>query len=169
MSTCKPLKLALSSEEFTFEGTGYQALGNRIQPGPVQKPHPPLLVGGNSRRAIRRAVELADGWYPFFTGPQLSTTARTAAMTGEEDLAGGLAYLREHCEKVGRQEPPQIVLGSIISPGEKPSPAELIDKVGALAELGVSGAAMSVSGRTRAEWCDNAARLASDVLDKLPR
>jgi probable F420-dependent oxidoreductase len=163
------LKLALSSEEFTFEGTGYQALGNRIKPGPVQKPHPPLLVGGNSRRAIRRAVELADGWYPFFTGSQLSSTARTAAMSSEEDLAGGLAYLREHCDKVGRETPPQIVLGSIISPGEKPSPAELIDKIGHLEAMGVSGAAVSVSASTRAEWCDKAAQLASDVLAKLPR
>ena len=31
----------------------------------VQRPHPPIWVGGNSRRAMRRAVELADGWVPF--------------------------------------------------------------------------------------------------------
>src|SRR3546814_3173890 len=90
------LKTALSNDEFTFQGSGYEALGNRIKPGAVQKPHPPLLVGGNSKRAIRRAAELADGWNPFFTPAQLSNTARTAAMANEEDLATGLAYLREH-------------------------------------------------------------------------
>src|SRR5262245_30530865 len=36
----RALKAALSGEEFTFRGTGYQALGNRILPGPIQKPHP---------------------------------------------------------------------------------------------------------------------------------
>lgn len=165
----KALKTALSSDEFSFQGSGYEALGNRIRPGAAQKPHPPLLVGGNSKRAIRRAVELADGWYPFFTGQQLSTTARTASMSDETDLAGGLAYLREHCEKVGRETPPRIVLGSIIPPGDKPTPAELIDRIGQFEAMGVSGAAVHVGGRTRAEWCDNASRFAADVLAKLAK
>jgi probable F420-dependent oxidoreductase len=164
----RALKAALSGEEFTFQGTGYEALGNRVQPGPLQKPHPPLLVGGNSRRAIRRAVELADGWYPFFTGEQLSATSRTASMSDETDLATGIAYLREHCEKTGREQPPQIVLGSISSPGEKPSPAALIDKIGQLRSMGVSGAAIHIEGDTRAEWCDNAERFAADVLARIP-
>ena len=161
------LKTALSNEEFTFQGTGYEALGNRTRPGAVQKPHPPLLVGGNSKRAIRRAVELGDGWYPFFTPAQLSNTARTAAMTGEEDLASGLAYLREHCEKVGRSKPVEIFLGAINS-GQKLGAAEMIDKIGQLGEMGVSGCVVNVGGTRRAEWCDNARRLAADVLAKLP-
>ncbi len=165
----RALKAALSSEEFTFQGTGYEALGNRVKPGPVQKPHPPLLVGGNSKRAIRRAVELADGWYPFFTGDQQSNTARTAAMTDETDLAIGLAYLREYCEKIGRKDPPQIVLSSIVSPGEKLTPTALIDKIGQLQSMGISGAAVHIDGRARAEWCDNAERFASDVLSKIPK
>lgn len=162
------LKLALGSEEFSFQGSGYEAQGNRIRPGPVQKPHPPLLVGGNSKRAIRRAAELADGWYPFFTGGPLATTARTAAMNDETDLAGGLAYLREHCEKIGRQTAPKVVLGSIIAPGSKPSPAQLLDTIGEYRALGVSGAAVHIPGRTRSEWCDNAQAFAENVLRKLP-
>jgi len=163
----RALKTALGSEEFSFQGTGYEALGNRVRPGPLQKPHPPLLVGGNSKRAIRRAVELADGWYPFFTGQQMSSTARTASMSDETDLAGGLAYLREHCETIGRTEPPTIVLASITSPGEKLAPAALIDKIGQYAEMGISGVAVHIDGRTRAEWCDNAGRFAADVLARL--
>ncbi|HET8883407.1 MAG TPA: TIGR03619 family F420-dependent LLM class oxidoreductase [Solimonas sp.] len=160
------LKKALSGEEFTHNGDGYEAPGNRIRPGPVQKPHPPLLVGGNSKRAIRRAAELADGWNPFFTPAQLSSTARTAAMTGEEDLAGGLAYLREHCEKIGRTTAPVIQLASINS-GDERSPGELIEKIGQFGEMGVSGCAVNVNGTTRAEWCDNARRFADDVLKKI--
>ena len=163
------LKLALSSEEFTFKGTGYEALGNRTKPAAVQKPHPPLLVGGNSKRAIRRAAELADGWYPFFTGAQLSNTARTASMNDEQDLAGGLAYLREHCEKIGRQTAPLIVLGSIVAPGEKPAPAELIDKIGQYGRMGISGCAIGLTASTRAEWRDKTQAFAENVLSKLPK
>src|SRR5207249_1529634 len=95
------MKAAWTSDEFTFQGSGYQALDNRILPRPAQRPHPPLLIGGNSRRAIRRAVELGDAWNPFFTPAALSATARTAPMGGEADLAEGIAYLRAHCETVG--------------------------------------------------------------------
>src|ERR1700761_9292273 len=101
----KAMKAAWTADEFSFKGTGYEARGSRILPRPVQKPHPPLLIGGNSHRAIRRAVELGDAWYPFFTAGAVSTTARTAAMTSEDDVLEGIKYLREHCEKVGREKP----------------------------------------------------------------
>lgn len=76
------LKAAWGAEEFSFKGSGYEARGSRILPGPVHKPHPPLLIGGNSRRAIRRAVEVGDAWYPFFTSGAVSRTSRTAPMSG---------------------------------------------------------------------------------------
>ncbi len=163
----RALKAAWGGEEFSFKGTGYEARGNRILPAPVQKPHPPLLIGGNSRRAIRRAVELGDGWHPFFTAGVLSTTSRTAPMSGEDDLVAGLRYMREHCAKVGRERPPEVVLGSLTSPGEKLHPAALIDKIGRFRALGVAGAAIHIEGRTRAQWCDNAQRYGEDVLSKL--
>jgi probable F420-dependent oxidoreductase len=163
----RALKAAWGAEEFTFEGTGYQALGNRILPGPVQKPHPPLLIGGNSRRAIRRAVELGDAWYPFFTPPGLSATSRTAPMSDESDLAAGISYLREHCEKVGREHPPEIFLGSLNAPGGAWNPEALLQKIGQFKELGVSGAAAHIEGATRAQWCDNAQRYGAEVLAKL--
>lgn len=45
------------------------------QPRPVQKPHPPIVVGGMSRRGARRAVRYGDGWYGFFT--DLEATKRS--------------------------------------------------------------------------------------------
>ena len=114
----------MSGNEFTFEGAGYTAFGNRILPAPVQQPHPPILVGGNSRRAIRRAVELGDAWNPVFTsisGVDVATTRR-AAITGEKDLIGAISYMKEHCEKVGRATMPDVVLGGIVSPGESWTP-----------------------------------------------
>jgi probable F420-dependent oxidoreductase len=165
----KALKAAWGAEEFDFKGTGYEARGNRILPRPLQKPHPPLLIGGNSHRAIRRAVELGDAWYPFFTAAAVSATARTAAMTSESDLAEGIRYLREHCATVGRDRPPEIILSSLTSPGEKLQAQALIDRIGRYQELGVTGAALHIDGKTRAEWCDNAERCGAEVLAKLPK
>jgi probable F420-dependent oxidoreductase len=165
----KALKAAWGGEEFSFKGTGYEARGSRILPRPVQKPHPPLLIGGNSHRAIRRAVELGDAWYPFFTAGPVSTTARTTAMTSEADLLEGMRYLREHCATVGREQPPEVILSSLTSPGEKLHPDALIERIGRYKELGITGCALHIDGKTRAEWCDNAERCGAQVLAKLPR
>jgi probable F420-dependent oxidoreductase len=161
------LKAAWGGEEFSFKGTGYEARGNRILPRPVQKPHPPLLIGGNSHRAIRRAVESGDAWYPFFTAGPLSTTARTAAMNSEDDLLEGIRYLKEHCVTVGRERPPEIILSSLTSPGEKLNAPALIDRIGRYRELGITGVAVHIEGQTRAEWCDNAERCGAEVLAML--
>lgn len=161
------LKTALSQDEFSFAGSDYEARGNRILPAAAQRPHPSLLVGGNSRRAIRRAVELGDGWYPFFTAGGLSDTARTNALENIDDLRDSIRYLDEHCEKTGRTQRPQLVLGSITAPGQKLSPQQMVDLIGQYAELGVSRVALNIDGKTRAEWCDNARHLAEAVVAKV--
>ena len=161
------MKAAWTNEEFTFKGTGYEALGNRIVPLPLQKPHPPIYIGGNSKRAIRRAVEMADGWNPFFTPATISSTSRTTAMTDEMDLATGIAYMKAHCEKVGRETPPEIVLASINQTGEDSSSQYLIDKLSGYAELGVTTAATNFHVDTRAEWIDRAEKFSAEVIAKL--
>ena len=62
--------------------------GMHFEPRPVQKPHPPIWVGGNSRRGIRRAVELGDYWHP---------TRPTA-----DDVRAGKAYIQEIAGTYGR-------------------------------------------------------------------
>ena len=54
-----------TSDDPHFEGK-YVSFDNiSFLPKPVQKPHPPIWVGGESRPALRRTAELADGWYPL--------------------------------------------------------------------------------------------------------
>jgi probable F420-dependent oxidoreductase len=50
-------------------------------PKPLQKPHPPIWVGGESPAALRRVVALGDAWYPIGSNPQfpLNTTERFSA------------------------------------------------------------------------------------------
>ena len=51
-----------------------------MEPRPVQRPHPKIWVGGNSRRAIRRAVELGDGWLQL-----LNLTLRCGTLKGTSE------------------------------------------------------------------------------------
>lgn len=164
----RALKAAWGADEFVFEGTNYQAPGNRILPRPLQQPHPPLLIGGNSKRAIRRAVELGDAWHPFFTAAaSVSVTARTTAMVDAADLARGIQYMRDYSEKLGRARPPEVVLSALNMPGKSREPDAVLEQIGEMQALGVTGAAVHFDGRTRAEWCDNAERFNADVLAKL--
>lgn len=164
----RAMKLALSQEEFSFVGTGYEARGCRIQPGPIQKPHPPIYIGGNAPRAIRRAVELGDAWYPFFTVAGISNaTTRTREITGIDDLAAPIAYMREYSEKIGRETPPLVAVGSLISPGDTWTPQKVIDNAGRMAELGVVAAGMHLEGGTLAEFCDNVERFGEDVIARV--
>lgn len=165
----KAMKAAWTGENFAFKGEHYEALGNTMQPAPVQKPHPPLLIGGNSRRAIRRAAELGDAWHPFFTSPQLSATSRTATMGDEMDLVEGINYMKAHCDKIGRATPPEVVLSSLSMPGDDGSPQSVVDRIGQYRQLGVTGAACNFQGATRKEWCENAEKFAVDVLAKIDR
>jgi probable F420-dependent oxidoreductase len=45
-----------------YQGRFYSFGDVAFEPKPVQRPHPPLLIGGESKAALRRAIELGDGW-----------------------------------------------------------------------------------------------------------
>ena len=73
-----------TEERPSFEGRFTSFSGIQSHPHPVQKPHPPILVGGMSAAAHRRAVAQGNGWYGFFQ--DLDATA--AALQGLEAAAG---------------------------------------------------------------------------------
>ncbi len=163
----RAMKLAWTGEDFTFEGTGYTALGNRIRPAPIQKPHPPILIGGNSRMAIRRAVELGDSWAPFFAPAAVLSMARTASIAEEEDVDAALAYMHAHCEKVGREVPPQLYFAGSGMIGQGYDTQEFIDQIGALRKKGAAGVGVGISADSRSQWCDLARDFGENVLAKL--
>ena len=53
-----------------YEDEFYSLPACRFYPKPVQKPHPPIIVGGNSDAALRRAAELGQGWYALGLSPE---------------------------------------------------------------------------------------------------
>lgn len=56
------LKTVWTEPEVEFHGTFYDIPRSRVDPKPVQTPHPPILLGGIAERALRRAGRIADGW-----------------------------------------------------------------------------------------------------------
>jgi probable F420-dependent oxidoreductase len=52
------------------EGSVYRFADVVMEPRPVQRPHPPIWVGGRSDQALERAGRRGDGWLAYFTTPQ---------------------------------------------------------------------------------------------------
>jgi probable F420-dependent oxidoreductase len=78
-------------EAASFHGEHYSFDDFDVFPKPVQKPRPPFWVGGRSDAARRRAVELAEGWYPSQIGAKL--------------FGDGMDWMRHHAAETGRPFP----------------------------------------------------------------
>jgi probable F420-dependent oxidoreductase len=96
------MKAAWSGEPLSLTGRHFEATDNFALPRPAQDPHPPIWIGGNSKRAIRRAVELADGWAPMPNPAQTAARRHSAAMETLEDLKVRIDYASDHARSVGR-------------------------------------------------------------------
>ena len=59
-----------TSDNPRFDGEFYRFSNIGFAPKPVQKPHPPLWIGGNSPGALRRVVTLGDGWHATSQSPE---------------------------------------------------------------------------------------------------
>jgi probable F420-dependent oxidoreductase len=78
----------------SFSGEFFRFDEVRCLPAPVQKPHPPIWIGGHSRAALRRAARHGDGWHPVGANP--------ASMLGPAELRERIAELRRLTEAEGR-------------------------------------------------------------------
>jgi probable F420-dependent oxidoreductase len=71
------LKALWTEEVSAFHGEHYDLPDCRMYPKPVQSPHPPIHVGGESAAAMRRVARHGDGWYTFNRDPDDLTEALT--------------------------------------------------------------------------------------------
>jgi len=129
-----------------FAGRYAAFSGIDAQPRPVQRPHPPIHVGGQSAGAYRRALRRGNGWYGFAL--DLAATRR---------CVDGLAQARSQVERpagLGRLE---------IS--VTPPPSVTPDDVAGYAELGVDRLALMLLGRSESELLAQVERAAHDFLN----
>ena len=80
----------------SFAGRYTQFSGLHFEPKPVQKPHPPIWVGGHGRGSLRRAAEIGAAWHPI---------NRSA-----EEIRSARAELKQLCQARGRAQPPVVTL-----------------------------------------------------------
>lgn len=133
-----------TQEHPTFEGRFWSFSGIDAQPRPVQQPAPPIVVGGHSAAAHRRAVRQGNGWYGF----ALDVDATRAATEG-------LERVREEIQRPSDLGDLEI---SITPPGEVST-----DDVERYAELGVDRLILLVNGRTVEETCERVTRAAETL------
>ena len=154
---------AWTNDEFSFEGTGYSARSHRILPRPLQQPHPPIWVGGNSKQAIRRAVDKCQGWVPFYAPGAAAKNNRTAEMSGVEDYKARLDYLRDYARDAGRPVPQDLVAPTFTAWREDSDNQGFRDDLARCADMGANWAVVTAPGTTRKAWIDNANRMADDL------
>jgi probable F420-dependent oxidoreductase len=159
------MKELWTSDDPMFRGEYFQFEKIAFEPKPVQKPYPPILIGGNSRAAMRRAARLGDGWLPW--------------LITREKLPDCLSYVREqpefdarrHFEVVMPLNPPNVEdyshreIGPSRQPGNRD---EIIEEIGLLREAGVT-VTQVVAPKTSSvgqhiEWMDWFAREVMPVL-----
>src|SRR5499427_175328 len=137
-------------EKFSFDGTYYSLANSPALPKPVQRPRPPILVGGaGQRQTPRLAASFADEYNIPFASISESTAAfgrmRQACQQAGRD-PGSLVYSaaqtvccgRDEAELARRAEAAGAELADLRSTGLAGSPAEIVDKLGRLATAGAT-------------------------------
>src|SRR5436309_59134 len=118
---------------------GDEVDGVATSPRPAQLSGPPVWIGGNSKRAIRRAVELGHGWVPMPSPAAAAGHLRTPGLESVDDLRLRIDYLREQCAVAQRDSSELDICfmpsGLDMFAKATPDAAKVIDDMAALAEL----------------------------------
>lgn len=107
------MRRAWTGDPVHAEGPGYRADGVLALPTPLARTTgtaPPVWVGGNSRRALRRVATLGDGWMPIATPKGMADFVRTASIQTMDDLAARIGMLRDAWSEAGRTGEPVIAI-----------------------------------------------------------
>ncbi|WP_020495566.1 LLM class flavin-dependent oxidoreductase [Sciscionella marina] len=113
-------RLWTSVEPFDFHGEHHELTGAFGNPKPVQRPHPPLLIGGRAAATLRVTAEHADLWN--VPGGDIA------------DVRARSALLDRYCTEIGRD--PASITRSIHLPVSYEDPGRTRDAIGAAIEAG---------------------------------
>ena len=125
------LKGMWTRDVFDFDGRYYRLRGNRCEPKPVQRPGPPLLIGGWGTRLLRLVAEHADVWN--VPGPPHNTVGYVAERA---------RVLDAHCAELGRD--PGTITRSVQVLVSYDDPATTRETVGRLVDAGMNHIVLSL-------------------------
>ncbi len=152
----------------TFSGSFYSYADVRCEPFPLQRPHPPIWVGGHSRAALRRAARYGDGWHPVGAiAASPLPPAEMVALTGE---------LKRMTEAAGRDfsaitvsyKAPLYDVGVPDRDGGRRSfsgtAEQVADDIRGFAAIGVGELIFDFRGTSTAESVERLERFAQEVV-----
>ncbi|MBI3994180.1 MAG: LLM class F420-dependent oxidoreductase [Candidatus Lambdaproteobacteria bacterium] len=90
LAICKAL---WTEQPATYKGKFYQLDTASFGPKPMQKPHPPIYIGGHTAGALRRVARFGDVWHPFKVTPALLKEARPELTRHMEAMGRDVARL----------------------------------------------------------------------------
>jgi F420-dependent oxidoreductase-like protein len=113
----------LTNETTDFRGQYFTLQAARCNPKSVQRPHPPICIGGTGeRRTLKSAARFAQHWnYP---GGSV------------EDFTHKLGVLQEHCGAIGR-DPSEILISTHLRLGADGDPGPIVEQAHAFGEAGL--------------------------------
>lgn len=133
------MKALWTESPASFSGDTVSFENVHFNPKPLQRPHPPIFVGGESKPAMRRVAAFADGWYGFNLDP--------------EQFAEGLVRLDEHLNAAGRSRED---IKCYVSPGRRKASTEMIE---AYRDAGADQVVIALGARSLDELDDRIAAL----------
>jgi alkanesulfonate monooxygenase len=137
-------------QTFSYDGKYYQVTDSPGLPKPVQRPHPPILIGGQGRRRTPRlAAQYADEFNVPFTSAENTGAAfgrvRDACRTVGRDpdslvysAAQTVCCGRDEAELARRAAAIGMEVADVRANGLGGTPSELVDKIGQFGALGAS-------------------------------
>ena len=145
-------------------------------PKPLQKPHPPIWIGGESPAALRRAIRLGDAWYP-------GNNSQTKPLDTAPRLAAGIAEVKRMCE-AAKRDPASLAVALLVQDFFEwgshhtqdgsarrlftGSSADMAADAAALSAAGVGHVALRLGGNTAAECVARIERFGAEVIAKMP-
>ncbi|MCE7884333.1 MAG: LLM class F420-dependent oxidoreductase [Actinobacteria bacterium ATB1] len=161
------MRAAWTGRPIQLAGRDFEARDNVMLPAPVAGSSVPIWIGGNSRRAMRRAVEVGDGWVPFPTPPGTSGALRTGRIESLDDLEARIGILREMEQEAERDTALDICFvpfGLNMMDGGSWTATEFREAVTSLGEFGVTWLTLTLPGRSRAELLREIERFGSEII-----
>jgi probable F420-dependent oxidoreductase len=152
----KVFKTLWTSDHPTFEGEFFRFGDVGFQPKPVQKPHPPIWVGGNSPGAFQRVVTYGDGWHATYLQP--------------DQLRASLDKLRAAADAAKRPFESIELSMRVGSKGAlKDTKQELIDLLGAYKRMGLTHVMVDIRRDSLTEMLEALEILTGDVRAAVDR
>jgi probable F420-dependent oxidoreductase len=144
-----------TEDAVAVEGRHFKARAVTMRPRPVSQPHPPIWIGGNSNRAMRRAIEVGQAWVPFPNPVAAARATKTPSITSIDELAPRLDAARDYAASIGRTEPLDVCF----------APFRLDDSAQEYEDLGVTWLAVQFDrAGSRAEWMDRMSAYAAETI-----